>query len=223
MQELESLGGWAPYLAQETAQPYFAHLCALVAQAEAEGEVYPPRGQRFAAFRLCPPEAVRCVILGQDPYHGPGQAEGLAFSVPDGVPLPRSLRNIFRERETDLGLPQPKGGSLRRWAEGGVLLLNTVLTVSAHRAGSHTGFGWQRFTDAALSQIRTFPQPVAFVLWGAQAQNAQRLAEPAAGPRLVLCAPHPSPLSSWRGFFGSRPFSQVNAFLRAQGAREIPW
>ena len=223
------------------------------------GAVYPPRTDWFAAFRLTPPERVRVVILGQDPYHEPNQAMGLAFSVRDGVKLPPSLRNIYKELETDLGVQAPASGDLTAWSEQGVLLLNTVLTVAAGRANSHKNLGWQRLTDAVLAAVSRLPQPVAFVLWGAPAQKAfehavrTSIACPQAStdlrgtadeqcsslqptsvaahssapretaPRLVLTAPHPSPLSAYRGFFGSRPFSQINDFLQANGEALIHW
>ena len=162
------------------------------------------------------------VILGQDPYHGPGQANGLAFSVAPGVKLPPSLQNIFKELQADLQVPPPSSGDLTPWAQQGVLLLNTVLTVARGQANSHRDFGWQCFTDAVIDAMQASPQPMAFVLWGAQAQKKRPLLQSAA-PRLVLCAPHPSPLSSYRGFFGSRPFSQINAFLQENGEQAIDW
>ena len=203
-------------------EPLRSTLAAAEAAAALE-TVFPPRGDWFAALELTPPERVRAVILGQDPYHGPGQAMGLAFSVPRGVQLPPSLRNIYKELESDLHCPAPEDGDLTFWAEQGVLLLNTVLTVAEGRANSHARLGWQRFTDELIGALARLPQPIAFVLWGAQAQQKAALAQPSAGPRLVLTAPHPSPLSAHRGFFGSKPFSQVNAFLRAQGEAEIRW
>ena len=190
--------------------------------AAAAAEVYPPRAQWFAAFAQTPPDAVRAVILGQDPYHEPGQANGLAFSVEPGVKLPPSLRNIFRELTDDLGAA-PRTGDLRPWAEQGVLLLNTVLTVEASRANSHRDFGWQSFTDEVIAALCGLPQPIAFVLWGAQAQKKRALILPAAGPRLILESAHPSPLSAHRGFFGSRPFSKINAFLAENGAQPVRW
>ena len=218
----EELGAWQALLQEEFEKPYWQTLSERVDTAYAASAVYPPREALFAAFRLTPPEAVRAVILGQDPYHEPGQAMGLAFSVPQGERLPPSLRNIFTELHTDLGLPQPSGGDLTPWAERGVLLLNTVLTVGRGAANSHAAWGWQRFTDAVLAAMAALPQPVAFVLWGAQAQKKRPLLQSAA-PRLVLCAPHPSPLSSYRGFFGSRPFSQINAFLQENGEQPVDW
>ena len=216
---------WAALLAEELEQPYFAALCRAVTPRRAAGPVYPPEADVFSAFALTPPERVRCVILGQDPYHEPEQAHGLAFSVRPGVPLPRSLRNIYKEREADLGLPPAQTGCLIPWARAGVLLINTVLTVDAGQANSHAKFGWQTFTDAVFRILWQLPQPVAFVLWGKQAQiKLERAIDaPAGGPRLVHTSAHPSPLSAKRGFFGSRPFSQVDAFLRENGAVPIGW
>lgn len=217
------LGAWTPYLEQELRAPYFAALLQRVGAARAAGTVYPPEERTFFALTATPPERVRAVILGQDPYHEPGQAMGLAFSVPQGERLPPSLRNIFTELHADLGLPQPSGGDLTPWAERGVLLLNTVLTVGRGAANSHAAWGWQRFTDAVLAAMAALPQPVAFVLWGGHAQKKAALAADSPYPRLVLQAPHPSPLSAYRGFFGSRPFSKINAFLEASGSRAIDW
>ena len=217
------LGGWNALLAQELEKPYFAALMEKVDAAYARGAVFPPRAELFAAFRLTPPERVRAVILGQDPYHEPGQAHGLAFSVRPGVKLPPSLRNIFRELESDCGVPPRSSGDLTGWAEQGVFLLNTVLSVESGRANSHAGFGWQTFTDAVTACLRSLPQPIAFVLWGAQAQKKAAVAADSPYPRLVLQSPHPSPLSSYRGFFGSRPFSQINAFLEGHGEQGIDW
>ena len=216
---------WAALLAEELEQPYFAALCRAVTARRAAGPVYPPEADVFSAFALTPPERVRCVILGQDPYHEPEQAHGLAFSVRPGVPLPRSLRNIYNERAADLGLPPAQTGCLIPWARAGVLLINTVLTVDAGQANSHAKFGWQTFTDAVFRILWQLPQPVAFVLWGKQAQiKLERAIDaPAGGPRLVHTSAHPSPLSAKRGFFGSRPFSQVDAFLRENGAVPIGW
>ena len=170
------LGAWTPYLEQELRAPYFAALLQRVGAARAAGTVYPPEERTFFALTATPPERVRAVILGQDPYHEPGQAMGLAFSVPQGERLPPSLRNIFTELHTDLGLPQPFGGDLTPWAERGVLLLNTVLTVGRGAANSHAAWGWQRFTDAVLAAMAALPQPVAFVLWGGHAQKKAAIA-----------------------------------------------
>ena len=276
-------------------EPFRRTLLAVEAAAALE-TVYPPRADWFAAFRLTPPERVRVVILGQDPYHEPDQAMGLAFSVRQGVKLPPSLRNIYQELKADLGVPAPSSGDLSPWAEQGVLLLNTVLTVAAGRADSHRSLGWQALTNEIIAAVSALPQPVAFLLWGAPAKRAfvqamqnakckmqnegsgirdqgsgitaQTEEEPPLlaghnspgdccgfhcrcggcaaatgilkqgdrpqgrwrgasgslpGPRLILEAPHPSPLSAYRGFFGSRPFSQINEFLSAHGEAPIRW
>lgn len=200
-----------------------ADLLPRVEAAYAAAEVYPPREQVFAALALTPPEQVRVVLLGQDPYHEPGQAHGLAFSVPAGVRLPPSLVNIYKERQSDLGIPLSSGGDLTRWATQGVLLLNTVLTVERGSANSHRELGWQNFTDHLVERLASLPQPMVFLLWGAQAQKKAAVAAASPYPRLILQAPHPSPLSAYRGFFGSRPFSQTNAFLREHGEKEISW
>ena len=220
--DTSALGAWRPLLQAEFDRPYWAALCAAVDEADRTAEVYPPPAERFAAFALTPPGRVRVILLGQDPYHEPGQAHGLAFSVRESTKLPPSLVNIYKERESDLGIPPSASGDLRRWAEQGVLLLNTVLTVERGKANSHSRFGWQTFTDAVLRAASALPQPIAAVLWGAQAQKKAPLLQSTA-PRLVLAGPHPSPLSAYRGFFGSRPFSQINAFLTAHGEAPIAW
>jgi len=222
MENLQLPAGWAALLRAELSAPYFAGLMQKVAAAYAAGAVFPPQEDIFAAFRLTPPERVRAVILGQDPYHEPGQAHGLAFSVRDGVRMPPSLVNIGKELASDVGATLSTG-CLTDWAEQGVFLLNTVLSVEQGRANSHSRFGWQRFTDAAVAALAQLPQPVAFVLWGAQAQKKAAACNASPHPRLVLEAPHPSPLSAYRGFFGSRPFSQINAFLAAHGEAPINW
>ena len=214
----ELLGAWETRLPSDC----LAALTVRLAGARETAEIYPPAGREFFALTETPPEHVRAVILGQDPYHEPGQAMGLAFSVPEGTPLPPSLRNIYKELAGDTGLEIPESGDLTAWAQRGVLRLNTVLTVERGRAASHAGWGWQRFTDAVISATNTLPQPIAFVLWGAHAQKKETLIHTAA-PRLILKAPHPSPLSSYRGFFGSRPFSKINDFLRENGAEPIDW
>ena len=185
--------------------------------------VYPPMEQVFTAFRLTPPEQVRVVILGQDPYHEPGQAHGLAFSVKEGVKLPPSLVNIYKERQADLGIEPTKSGDLTHWAKQGVFLLNAVLTVEEGKANSHKDIGWQAFTDKVVESLAELPQPIAFILWGAQAQKKAKAAANSPYPRLILQSAHPSPLSSYRGFFGSKPFSQVNEFLKKQGETPILW
>lgn len=220
---LAGLGKWQAFLGTELEKPYFRALCAGVDAAYAQTTVFPPESELFTAFSLTPPEAVRVVILGQDPYHEPGQAHGLAFSVQEGVPLPPSLRNMDRELQDDLGIPPAEHGCLTRWAEQGVFLLNAVLTVEAGKANSHKDLGWQTFTDAVAAKLAELPQPIAFVLWGAQAQKKEAIALTSPYPRLVLKAPHPSPLSSYRGFFGSRPYSKINTFLTENGAAPIDW
>lgn len=197
---------------------------------EAAGKlVYPPRGQRLRALELTPLDQVKVVILGQDPYHGPGQAHGLCFSVPDGVKMPPSLVNIYKELASDCGVERPGHGNLEKWARQGVLLLNTSLTVEAGNAGSHAGKGWETITDAAVAAVATRASPSVFILWGSHAQKkAAKIPELAAslageGRHLVLKSVHPSPLSVHRGFYGSKPFSQANAFLQANGRSVIDW
>ncbi len=201
----------------------------LRAEEEAGKAIYPPRGTRLRALELTPLEEVRVVILGQDPYHAPGQAHGLSFSVPEGVPLPPSLRNIYKELHDDCGIAPASKGNLESWARQGVLLLNNTLTVEAGRAGSHAGQGWEAITDAIVAAVAARAQPCVFILWGSHAQGkAARISGlgPSLGAspdHLVLKSPHPSPLSSYRGFFGSRPFSKANAFLESRGARAVNW
>ena len=214
---------WQALLKDELQKPYWCSLEQRLGAAYESGAVYPPAQQLFAAFERTPPACVRAVILGQDPYHEPGQANGLAFSVSRGVKLPPSLQNIYQELEADLGVPAARSGDLTSWAQQGVFLLNTVLSVRAHAANSHKDFGWQSFTDAVIAALAELPQPVAFVLWGAQAQKKAALVEKSPYPRLVLQSPHPSPLSAYRGFFGSRPFSQINAFLVSYGFSPVDW
>ena len=220
--DLKETGSWAPFLSCETEKPYWHDLCRRVEAAYETAAVYPPREDLFAAFRLTPPEQVRVVILGQDPYHEPDQAMGLSFSVPEGTALPKSLRNIYQELSADLEQAPPETGDLTAWARQGVFLLNSVLTVEAHRAGSHRSFGWEKFTDAVISATNALPQPIAFLLWGNYAIRKAALIDTAA-PRLVLTSVHPSPLSAYRGFFGSRPFSKINDFLLEQGQAPVNW
>ena len=221
--ELRIPDGWHQLLQPTMESPETAQLFARVSAAYGAGTVYPPAEQVFSAFALTPPEAVRVVILGQDPYHEPGQANGLAFSVAEGVKLPPSLRNIYQERHSDVGVPMSQNGDLTHWAKQGVFLINSVLTVEQGKANSHKDLGWLAFTDAVVAAIAGLPQPVAFLLWGAQAQKKAAAALDSPYPRLVLQSPHPSPLSAYRGFFGSRPFSHVNAFLKGHGEEEISW
>lgn len=221
--ESNALGAWRPYLQAELTAPYFEALCKRVDAARDAAEIYPPAGREFFALQATPPERVRAVILGQDPYHEPQQAFGLAFAVQRGTALPPSLRNIYRELQDDLGIAPAAHGDLTAWAEQGVLLLNTVLTVERGKANSHAAWGWQRFTDAVIAATAALPQPIVYILWGAQAQKKAVLLRGRTAPTLILNAPHPSPLSSYRGFFGSRPFSQTNTFLQAHGASPIDW
>lgn len=214
------LGAWSELLTEQN--DLFSELKERLTLARTAAEIYPPDGSELTALRLTQPQAVRAVILGQDPYHEPGQAFGLAFAVRKGVQLPPSLRNIYTELQSDLGIAPPKHGDLTPWAERGVLLLNTVLTVEKGKANSHALWGWQALTDAVIAATNRLPQPIAFVLWGAQAQKKAALIRTDA-PRLVLSAPHPSPLSSYRGFFGSKPFSQINRFLKENDNAPIDW
>ena len=217
---------WRAALDPVLATPRFRALDSYLAAEEATGKtIYPPRNQRFAALEHTPLDTVKVVILGQDPYHGPGQAHGLAFSVPQGVAIPPSLRNIYKELETDLGIVPATHGNLTHWADQGVLLLNTALTVDAGQAGSHQRRGWEEFTDAAVAAVAARMDPSVFILWG---NHARKKAAGVAGlgtgsPHLVLTSAHPSPLSAYAGFFGSKPFSRANAFLEANGRGAIDW
>ena len=217
----EELGAWQALLQEEFEKPYWRTLAERVDAAYAASTVYPPREALFAAFRMTPPEAVRVVILGQDPYHEPGQANGLAFSVKPGVKLPPSLRNIFAELQTDCGITPPDSGDLTAWAGQGVFLLNSPW--SAEEMDKQLPAKMKQQLAAVLAACAALPQPVAFVLWGGHAQKKAAIAADSPYPRLVLQAPHPSPLSAYRGFFGSRPFSKINAFLEASGSRAIDW
>ncbi|MEC8179427.1 MAG: uracil-DNA glycosylase [Pseudomonadota bacterium] len=217
---------WQDTLAPVLATPEARKLGGFLRAEEAAGKaIYPPQGCRLRALELTPLDQVKVVILGQDPYHGPGQAMGLSFSVPDGVPHPPSLRNIFRELADDCGIPAPASGDLNAWARRGVLLLNITLTVEAGHAGSHAGRGWDAITDACVAAVATREQPAVFILWGSHAQKkASRIAELNEPTRhCVIRSPHPSPLSAHRGFFGSKPFSRANAFLEQVGLGPVDW
>lgn len=217
---------WQSALIPVLAQAEARRLGGWLKAEEAAGKViYPPRGERLAALALTPLDQVRCVILGQDPYQRPGQAHGLAFSVRDGVRPPPSLVNIFKELESDLGLPRPPHGNLGKWARQGVLLLNNTLTVEAGLAGSHAGRGWDAITDAAVAAVAERDDPSVFILWGSHAKKkAERIRALGRSTRhLVIASAHPSPLSAHNGFFGSRPFSRTNAFLTSQGRGAIDW
>ena len=212
---------WAFQLQEETRKPYYKKLYETVVKEYKTTQVFPPSRDLFKAYELCPYHKVKVVILGQDPYHNVGQAQGMSFSVPKGVPLPPSLQNIFKEIRDDLSILEPDGGDLSYWAKQGVLLLNTVLTVRAHQAFSHRGIGWEEFTDATIRAIEEKEDPVVYILWGTPAQKKRSMIRQK--KRLVLTAPHPSPLSAYRGFFGSKPFSKCNAYLRKEGVEEIDW
>lgn len=212
---------WAEKLQGEYKKPYYRKLYNTVVKEYKEHEVFPKSGDIFKAYDLCPFHKLKVVILGQDPYHNVGQAQGLSFSVKQGTAFPPSLQNIFKELKDDLSFPIPKSGDLSYWAEQGVLLLNTVLTVRAHQAFSHRGIGWEEFTDATIRAIEEKEEPVVYILWGSPAQKKRSMIRQKR--RLILTAPHPSPLSAYRGFFGSRPFSKCNAYLEKEGLSPIDW
>lgn len=212
---------WREKLQSEFDAPYFAQLTDFVRHEYATTRVYPPGSQMFAAFDACPFDKVKVVILGQDPYHEPGQAHGLCFSVNDGVPFPPSLQNIFKEIHDDIGTPIPMSGDLSRWAHQGVLLLNATLTVRAHQAGSHQNKGWEQFTDAVIHRLAQDREHLVFILWGTYAQRKGEFID--RSRHLVLQSPHPSPLSAHRGFFGNRHFSRANEYLVAHGIEPILW
>ena len=212
---------WLDALKGEFSKPYYKKLFETVNQEYRTHRVYPPADDIFNAFHLTPLKDVKVVILGQDPYHGDGQAEGLSFSVKPGVDIPPSLVNIYQELHDDLGCTIPSHGNLVKWAKQGVLLLNTVLTVRAHQANSHRGIGWEEFTDAAIRVLAAQDRPMVFILWGKPAQSKKSMLDP--DKHLILEAPHPSPLSAYRGFFGSKPFSKTNAYLTAHGLEPIDW
>lgn len=212
---------WIEPLEQEFRKPYYKKLYKKVKEEYSVRRIFPASGDIFNAFHLTPLEKVKVVILGQDPYHGEGQAHGLCFSVKPGVEAPPSLVNIYQELNDDLGCYIPNNGYLVKWAEQGVLMLNTVLTVRAHQANSHRGIGWEEFTNAAIQAVNKLDQPIVYILWGKPAQSKKAMLN---NPKhMILEAPHPSPLSSYRGFFGSKPFSKTNEFLKAGGAEPIDW
>jgi uracil-DNA glycosylase len=213
--------GWYEQLRAEFEAPYFQDLKAFLVQERATRTVYPRGRDIFRAFQLTPFEQVRVVILGQDPYHGPGQAHGLCFSVPDGIPAPPSLQNIFKELERSPGIPHPKTADLSPWARQGVLLLNATLTVRDGEAGSHQRHGWERFTDAAIAALAREREGLVFLLWGRYAQDKEAMIDP--DRHYILKAPHPSPLSAHRGFIGCGHFATTNEILAAQGQPPIDW
>ncbi len=212
---------WKEILQGEFDKPYFEELTRFVRSEYAAGQIFPAGRNIFRAFDKCPFETLKVVVIGQDPYHGVGQANGLCFSVNDGVPFPPSLQNIFQEISDDVGTPVPSSGNLDRWAEQGVLLLNSVLTVRAHQAASHAGRGWEQFTDAVVRIIAERKQELVYMLWGSYAQRKGQMADPSRN--LILKSVHPSPLSVYRGFFGCRHFSQANAYLESVGKTPIVW
>ena len=212
---------WKSILSEEFSKPYFDNLVDFVKQEYASAEVFPAGSNIFRAFDKCPLDNLKVVIIGQDPYHGPGQANGLCFSVNDGIAFPPSLQNIFKEVHADTGADIPLSGNLDRWAEQGVLLLNAVLTVRAHQAASHAGRGWEQFTDAVVRAIAERKEGVVYMLWGSYAQKKGAIADPRRN--LILRAVHPSPLSAYRGFFGCKHFSQANDYLRSIGREPIEW
>ncbi len=213
---------WNTFIQTESKKDYFINLSTFLSEERSMHFVHPDENEVFKAFDLTPLDAVKVVILGQDPYPTAGHAHGLAFSVVDSVrPLPKSLQNIYKEIQNDLNLVLPEHGNLERWSKQGVLLLNTVLTVRSGLANSHANKGWEQFTDAAISLLNTQNQPIVFLLWGKPAQT--KIAKLNNPNHLVLCAPHPSPLSAYRGFFGCRHFSEVNLWLQKKGLKQIDW
>jgi len=212
---------WKKILEEEFGKPYFSNLKQFILAEKKKYRIFPPGSQIFHSFNRTPFEKVRVVILGQDPYHGTGQAHGLCFSVPDGIPKPPSLINIFKEIETDLGIPSPATGNLSRWADQGVLLLNATLTVRENQPGSHQNKGWETFTDAAIMQLSERRNGLIFVLWGNYAGAKTALID--VSRHFILAAALPSPLSASRGFFGCRHFSQINNLLKQMGVQEINW
>lgn len=212
---------WKEQLALEFDKEYFKSLTDKIRQEYQSTTVYPPGSYIFNAFEHCPFDKVKVVILGQDPYHEPGQAHGLSFSVQDGIPYPPSLVNIFKELESDLGKPMPSSGNLLRWADQGVLLLNATLTVRAHLAGSHQNHGWETFTDAVIHKLADNRSHLVYILWGSYAQKKGAFID--ASHNLVIKSAHPSPLAAYRGFFGSKPFSKANDYLIATGQEPIDW
>ena len=214
-------GEWEAALRPEFRKPYYRELFRIVGEEYRRGRIYPPADDIFNAFHFTPLSEVKVVILGQDPYHEEGQAHGLSFSVRPGIAIPPSLVNIYQELHDDLGCYMPDNGCLEKWARQGVLLLNTVLTVRAHQANSHQQIGWEQFTDAAIRVLAEQARPLVFILWGRPAQRKQNMIY--RPEHLVITSPHPSPLSAYRGFFGSRPFSRTNTYLQQCGLKPIDW
>lgn len=212
---------WKPHLQSEFNKLYFSQLVQFVKDEYAKNKVHPPGKKIFSAFDHCSFEDLKVVIIGQDPYHGEGQANGLCFSVSDGIRIPPSLRNIFKELQDDLGTPLPSSGNLERWADQGVLLLNATLTVRAHQAGSHQKKGWEQFTDSVIQLVSSKKENIVFILWGAYAQKKGEVID--RSKHHIISSAHPSPFAADRGFFGSKPFSRANAYLENKGKRSIKW
>ena len=221
MAKVQIEASWLEKLQSEFDKPYFEQLIQFVKDEYARGVCYPPGKLIFNAFNLCPFSQLKVVLIGQDPYHEPGQAHGLCFSVNDGVMFPPSLRNIFEEIHSDIGTEVPSSGNLTRWAQQGVLLLNATLTVRAHQAGSHQKHGWEEFTDAVISTVSAEKEHVVFILWGSYAQSKARLIDTT--KHCILRSAHPSPLSAYRGFFGNHHFSLCNQYLQQNGLSSINW
>lgn len=219
--EVKIASTWKSLLSDEFQEPYFHQLTTFLRDEYKSQTIYPRGPDIFKAFDRCDFDGIKVVIIGQDPYHGPGQANGLCFSVSEGVRIPPSLINIFKEIRNDLGKPIPPSGNLERWAEQGVLLLNATLTVKAHTPGSHQNRGWERFTDAVIRKISEEREGVVFLLWGAYAQKKGEIID--RNKHLVLMSAHPSPFSADRGFFGCKHFSKANAYLKSKGKKEIEW
>ena len=212
---------WLPFMSAEFGKEYYKKLYSFIVKEYQSQTVYPPKDDVLRAFNLTPLSEVKVVILGQDPYHEPGQAHGLSFSVKKGIQKPPSLENIYKELNTDLGCTIPQSGDLTYWAEQGVLLLNSLLTVRAHQAFSHKGMGWEQFTDAAIKAVAAQDRPIVYILWGSAARSKKVFIT---NPKhLVIESAHPSPLSAYRGFFGSRPFSKCNDYLSVNGITPIDW
>ncbi len=219
--EVNIENSWKKILADEFNKAYFVKLTKTIKKSYLETTVFPPSKLILNAFELCPFSKVKVVILGQDPYHGDGQAQGLSFSVPEGVKVPPSLQNIHKELKSDIGTPIPNSGNLESWAKQGVLLLNATLTVLPGKPGSHQGLGWETFTDAVIKKISEEKINVVFILWGKFAQNKKGLIDDT--KHLIIESPHPSPFSAHTGFFGSKPFSKTNQYLKAKKLKEIVW
>lgn len=220
-EEIPIHSSWKRILNDELKKKYFVELMRFVREAYKSKLIYPDAPSIFKAFEACSYEAVRVVIIGQDPYHGPGQANGLCFSVNNGVKLPPSLKNIFKEIESDLSIPIPESGNLERWAQQGILMLNATLTVEANTPGSHQKKGWEQFTDAVIQKLSDDKEKLVFILWGAYAQKKGQIID--THKHLILQSPHPSPFSAYNGFFGNKHFSKTNTYLKSIDEKEIEW